>query len=433
MTQPATDELLTDQHIAAATRRTLARGQTLVFALTWIAYATYYLGRKGISVCKVDLQQRFALSNVTLGYIDTGYLAAYAVGQFLWGSIGDRLGPRRLVGFGMLCAAAACALFGLSSGALAFFLAFTLNGLFQSTGWPGAVKAMGAWFEPKRRGAIMGMWGTCYQIGGLVATAVATFFLVRWGWRAAFIGPAAAIAAVGIIVLLFLPNRPKSQEAVLTEGEAAAIAQLPESSWAILRSPVIWSLGSAYFCLKLIRYSILFWLPFYLTKVLGYSTGGAGYQSMSFEVGGVIGAVIVGLISDKYFPGRRRQIASVMCAALACSLLLYTHLAPLSVAWNFLGMALVGFCLFGPDTLVCGAAAQDIGGKHNVARAAGFINGLGSIGAACQGRVTAGLSAYSWDYLFYTFVALAAVSSVVLLIGKAPKSRVEPRGFEVVK
>src|SRR4051794_7530467 len=90
---------------------TPARGQSLVFALTWIAYATYYLGRKGISVCKVDLQQRFGLSSVTLGYIDTGYLAAYAIGQFLWGSVGDRLGPRRLVGIGMLCAAGACVLF----------------------------------------------------------------------------------------------------------------------------------------------------------------------------------------------------------------------------------------------------------------------------------------------------------------------------------
>jgi sugar phosphate permease len=430
MARPVTTEILDDQ-TGQDDPRTLARGQSLVFALTWVAYATYYLGRKGISVCKVDLQQRFSLSSVTLGYIDTGYLAAYAVGQFLWGSVGDRLGPRRLVGIGMLCAAGACVLFGLSNTAWTFFLAFTLNGLFQSTGWPGTVKAMGAWFDRKRRGAIMGMWGTCYQVGGLVATAVATFFLVRWGWRWAFIGPAAMIALVGVVILLFLPSAPKVQEPVPVNGEAAGIAELPQSSWTILRSPVIWSLGSAYFCLKLIRYSILFWLPFYLTKVLNYSTGGAGYQSMSFEIGGVIGAVIIGAISDRYFPGRRRLIASVMCALLAASLLLYTRLAPVSVMWNFIGMAIVGFCLFGPDTLVAGAAAQDIGGKHNVARAAGFINGLGSIGAACQGRITAALSAYNWDYLFYTFVALAAVSSAVLLIGKAP--RVEPRAFEVTQ
>jgi sugar phosphate permease len=55
-------------------------------------------------------------------------------------------------------------------------------------------------------------------------------------------------------------------------------------------------------------------------------------------------------------------------------------------------MALVGFCLFGPDTLISGAAAQDIGGKHDVAKAAGFINGFGSTGAVFQGLVTSGMS-----------------------------------------
>src|SRR5258708_8759219 len=42
------------------------------------------------------------------------YLAAYAIGQFLNGLIGDRVGARRLVSFGMLAAAVTCAAFGRS-------------------------------------------------------------------------------------------------------------------------------------------------------------------------------------------------------------------------------------------------------------------------------------------------------------------------------
>jgi sugar phosphate permease len=392
--------------------------QILVFALTWIAYATYYLGRKGISVCKVDLQQRFGLSALSLGYIDTGYLAAYALGQFFWGSIGDRLGSRLLIGVGMLLTAVACVLFGLSGGLVTFFIAFTLNGLFQSTGWPGTVKAMGAFFDRSRRGAVMGAWGTCYQVGGIVATAFATYLLVHCGWRSAFFIPAIVIALVGIAILLFLPSPPKQPESSTSKSS------IPDDS-SLLRSPIIWSLGSAYFCLKLIRYSLLFWLPFYLTKVLHYSTGGAGYQSMSFEIGGVVGAIVGGAVSDRYFPGRRRLVASVMCAGLAASLLLYIQLAPISTFWNFVGMSLVGFSLFGPDTLVAGAAAQDLGGKHNVARAAGFINGMGSTGAIFQGAVTARLSSYGWNYLFYTFIILSTISCIVLLLGN-PKPKTEP-------
>jgi sugar phosphate permease len=182
---------------------------------------------------------------------------------------------------------------------------------------------------------------------------------------------------------------------------------------------VLWSLGSAYFCLKLIRYSILFWLPYYLNKVLGYSPAQAGYQSVSFDAGGIVGSIVIGVISDRYFPGRRRLISAIMVAALAGALFMYTRLAPISPALNFAGMALVGFCLFGPDTIICGAAAQDLGGKREVAKAAGFINGMGSIGAIFQGLVTSGVSKrFGWDALFYIFVALALLSCVALLLGK---------------
>jgi sugar phosphate permease len=401
-----------------------------VFVLTWIAYASYYFGRKGFPVVKSTLQERLGLSVGMLGWIDTGYLAAYAVGQFLSGIVGDRIGSRRLIGYGMLGVAAACAAFGLASAAWLFLLLFVLNGTFQSSGWPGTVKAMGSWFTQKERGTVMGVWSTCYQAGGLIATAVATFLFVRYGWRWAFLGPAMLIAIVGIVNLFFLPERTgttrtKEMRAADAAADAhaagaSAAAAPTENSGNVLHSPVLWSLSASYFCLKLIRYSLLFWLPYYLNKELGYSKAQAGYQSISFEVGGIVGSIAIGYVSDRYFPGRRRIVASVMIAALAAALLLYIRLAPVSVMLNFCGMALVGFCLFAPDTLIAGAAAQDIGGKHDVAKAAGFINGFGSVGAVFQGPVTSGMSIsrFGWNGLFYLFAALALVSSIALLIGK---------------
>ncbi|HEX7476938.1 MAG TPA: MFS transporter [Polyangiales bacterium] len=79
------------------------------FALTWLAYASYCLGRKGFSVTKVALASQLHLSTATLAAIDTAFLAAYALGQVPAGLAADRLGARKLVGFGMLASAAACA------------------------------------------------------------------------------------------------------------------------------------------------------------------------------------------------------------------------------------------------------------------------------------------------------------------------------------
>jgi OPA family glycerol-3-phosphate transporter-like MFS transporter len=184
------------------------RGLALAFGLTWVAYGSYYLCRKGFGVTKVAIVQDLALSEASLVAIDTALLAAYALGQFISGKLGDSLGARRLVAFGMLASAAFCLLFGLSSTAALFIVLFGLNGLAQSTGWPGTIKAMAEWTSPKTRGRVMGLWATCYQFGGIAATAVATWLMAHYGWRAAFRAPAVWVGAVGIAVLLLLRRGP---------------------------------------------------------------------------------------------------------------------------------------------------------------------------------------------------------------------------------
>src|SRR2546430_837932 len=182
-----------------------------------------------------------------------------------------------------------------------FLAAWVLNGFFQSAGWPGTCKAMGACLTPAERGTVMGIWSTCYQLGPIAATWTATFLFAHQGWRWAFFGPAMLIALVGLLNLLFLPEKGTStisgsSAPDVSDATAQEIVDVPFS---VLRDPVLWSLGAAYFCLKLIRYSIFFWLPYYLSKVLGYPEDVAGYRSVSFTVGGVLGSIVVGLIDRK--------------------------------------------------------------------------------------------------------------------------------------
>jgi sugar phosphate permease len=186
------------------------------------------------------------------------YLAAYALGQFVSGRLGDRLGARRLVGFGMIASAMLSVVFGIGSFAPLFVLAFGLNGLAQSTGWPGTVKAMAEWTEPATRGRVMGLWATCYMFGGIAASAVAGLVLARMGWRATFWVPAIFVAFVGVLVFLFLKRGPAvTSEAATssTPGAPASGAKEKAAQAAVLKSPLIWSYGAAYFTLKIIRYT----------------------------------------------------------------------------------------------------------------------------------------------------------------------------------
>ena len=379
----------------------------IVWSVTWLSYATYYFGRKNLSVTKAAIGR--SLGSHALYGVETAYLAAYALGQYGSGWLGDRVGARRLVGGGMLVAAAACFTFGLwSSGAL-FLATAVVNGLAQSTGWPGNVKAMQEWTTPERRGRVMGVWATCYQVGGIAATAFAAWMLARGGWRAAYYGPAVVIAAVGVLVLWLVPSR----------GPVAAAADEPDKDIAARRavalSATVWWYGASYFFIKLIRYSLLFWLPFYLETVLQYGSAQAGYFSTSFEVGGVLGTMALGALSDRLPRVPRSVVCAISLVGLAIALFVYTRVGGLGHAVNFAAMALVGALLYGPDSLLSGAAAQDLGGPRAAALAIGMINGLGSVGAVSQEFITRAVSRSSgWNAVFYVLLASAIAAALLL-------------------
>jgi len=421
MTAPDTAADSTATHGAQqAARRRARQARTRALTLSWLAYASYYLGRKGLSVAKAALSQAASVSTPQLALIDTAFLAAYAVGQVPSGVLADRFGARRVIAFGLLASAAACVAFGSASSAAMFALCFAFNGLSQSTGWPGTTKAVAEHTTVADRGRVMGVWATCYQVGGIAATALAAFLLGRHGWRAVFQLPAIWLACVAAVVWLWLPGAREHGATAREPGagvqaDPASSAAPGASLSALLRSPRVLSYGACYFCIKLIRYSLLFWLPFYLHTVAGFGQVQSGYLSTSFELGGVLGTIALGYLSDRS-ARPRSSLALGSLGALALALLLYARLPLGSALLHFAVMALIGALLYGPDALLSGAAAQDAGGPHAAATAVGMVNGMGSVGALLQGAVTVGVQqALGWNALFYVFVGLSLLACLFLL------------------
>src|ERR1041385_7566934 len=317
--------------------------------LSFVAYATYYLGRKGFGVAKKTIERDLGIGRDGLAVIDTGHLALYAIGQFANGVLADRVGARRLVGFGMLASAAACAWFGASSSALVLFVAVALNGCAQSTGWPGTTRAMAEWTTSANRRRVMAIWATCYQFGGIFASAGAAW-LLRFGWRSVFFVPAVFLTIVGSVVLVAMPTAPSAT--YVHEHDVEERRARRQAMRDALLSPTLWSFGASYFAIKLIRYSLLFWLPYYLSDELGYAPSAAGYLSTAFEVGGIFGVVGTGLFTHRVRRVSRPALSAGMLVALGAIIFLYTKIAPLGAAANALGLGLVGVSLFGPDSLL---------------------------------------------------------------------------------
>ncbi len=103
-----------------------------------------------------------------LGLCDTLFLFFYAIGLYISGFIEDRVNLRYALSAGMLISGAAVFLFAFlgSINVRSFYpyaAVWAINGLVQSSGWPGNVAVMGNWFGSIRlcglrieRGAVIG-------------------------------------------------------------------------------------------------------------------------------------------------------------------------------------------------------------------------------------------------------------------------------------
>ena len=406
---------------------TIKRWRVQIFAITWLAYAAFYFTRKAFSVAKLGIGEdpTFMLDKMAMANLDAIYLTAYAVGQFTWGILADRFGPRVVVLGGLLISAAAALVMGNFATLPIFATCMLIQGLAQSTGWSGLCKNLGSFFPSEQRGRVLGLWSSCYAFGGLVASPFAGWwaYTLIGSWHAAFISSAAVVGLVAVLFFIFQRNKPEDVGLPAVEPEPEltaeqADAQSKISMWEplkeILRNRTVLVLGLAYFMLKPARYAILLWGPVIVFEQMP-SVGkvGAAIIPTAFELAGLLGPILIGLASDKLFGARRMPACVISLLALTVSLAffmgaLHTGSVLLVVALLFV----MGLTLYGPDSMISGAAAIDFGTAKAGATAAGFVNGCGSVGAILGGLLPGYFDTVT---VFIVFAGCAMFSALVLI------------------
>ncbi len=72
-----------------------------IFGVMWLLYAGYYLCRKNYAVAQPVIMEEFGWDQQDAGIIITSYLTMYAIGQFISGPLGDKVGARRIITCGI--------------------------------------------------------------------------------------------------------------------------------------------------------------------------------------------------------------------------------------------------------------------------------------------------------------------------------------------
>lgn len=412
------------------------------FCITWLVYASYYLTRKSFGVFKIALASvpGIALTREQLGLIDSAFLVTYLVGQFLFGPLADRFGGRIILLIGLSLSVLAGVANGFATTASAFLICAAVQGIAQSTGWTGNLKIMGAWFSLGERGRVLGWWCTNYTVGTAVASPFAAWLMDEFSrtstsgggpvapfWQLAFWGPAAMLALIIPVMWFGLRNSPEDaalpplseyQSGSAQDPNDRSTAGVEESRWAtiwhVLTSTEIWLLAFAYLPVKLARYSLEFWGPQYVAESLGSSAFSSTLVAAWLPIGGFVGVIASGYVSDKLFQSRRAPVVIIsLCAAAALLLIGRYHVSSVWAMRFF--FFFVGLFLYGPDSLLAGTAAIDFGLKRGTGAAVGFINGIGSVGAVLGGYLPGVITTSTdWSALFIVSLVGLVASAVVL-------------------
>uniref|UniRef100_A0A667XR19 Glucose-6-phosphate exchanger SLC37A2 n=1 Tax=Myripristis murdjan TaxID=586833 RepID=A0A667XR19_9TELE len=466
------------------------RGFTLF--LTFLFYTAYHLSRKPISIVKSELHRncstviRPADLNITdnatwcdwapfdqdnyktlFGVLDNCFLVAYAIGMFFSGIFGERLPLRYYLSAGMLLSGLFTCLFGFGyywniHSIWYYGFVQAMNGLMQTTGWPAVVACVGNWFGKGKRGFIMGVWNSHTSVGNILGSLIAGVF-VSSAWGMSFIVPGIIIASTGILCFFFLveskcffigskhmnpfspqqrsPSCHSSSSERIFSGSSAISSEPAEAAedhteaisfCGALSIPGVVEFSLCLLFAKLVSYTFLYWLPLYISNVAHFEAKEAGDMSTLFDVGGIMGGIMAGLVSD--YTGGRATTCGVMLLAAAPMTYVICSLKPRRM------LLLCGGLVNGPYALITTAVSADLGTHESLrgnARAlstvTAIIDGTGSIGAAL-GPLLAGLiSPSGWNNVFYMLISADVLACLFLSrlvykevkgwCGRAPRQR----------
>jgi OPA family glycerol-3-phosphate transporter-like MFS transporter/OPA family sugar phosphate sensor protein UhpC-like MFS transporter len=416
--------------------------RTRQLSLTFVAYAVYYFVRKNLPVVIPLMEKDLGITKSSLGGFLTAQDVLYGTSKFANGYYGDRSNARTFLAFGLLLSGLLNIAFGLSTTVLVMGLIWCLNGWFQGIGFPPCARVLSHWFAPSERGTMWGIWNSSHMVGAAGITVWAAWLGQTYGWRWAFFAPAVVAVVVSAILLLFLKDTPSElglppveryygehadpvppHEAVppQEEGGHPCAPETPQQDEAefraflkrrVFENPYIWLICAANFFVYVVRISFLNWAPTYLHEVKGYSLTAAGTMTASYEFAGLLGSVIAGIITDRFFRSRRAPICVLYMVGTAVAVLAFWKAPPGSTAFETFLLDAVGFLIYGPQFLV-GVMTADIVSKRAAATAIGLTGFFGYLSGVLSGYGLGRLvELYGWPGGFGMLAGSAVASAL---------------------
>ncbi len=403
-----------------------------VFCGIFVGYAGFYLIRKNFSLAMPYLEDA-GFEKSDLGWALSAVAFAYGISKFVMGSVSDRSNARIFLPMGLALSAFLTALLGLADWATGTIFAMAailfLHGWFQGMGWPPCGRVMVHWFSHNERGMKMSIWNVAHNVGGLAMAPLALLGMKLFGgdWRLGiFLFPACAAVCVAGLAYWLIRDTPQScglpPIEIYRNDAAKSYSSSDEKEFSsrqiffehVLNNGALWSIAVANAFVYFVRYGILDWAPIYLQNEKGFDFSKSAGAYFGFELAGILGTILCGWVSDKFFKGRRSPVNALFMALTMLAILVYWLNPKGNPTVDIAALFAIGFLIYGPVMLI-GLQALDMVSKKAAGTAAGFTGLFGYfVGTAIFGNLGMG---YIVQYMGWGNSFILILSACVVTIG----------------
>lgn len=185
---------------------------TWVLVATILGSAMSYIDSTVIYVALPVLQKDLNATVVQAQWIVEAYVLFQAALILVGGSLGDRLGRRKIFAIGITIFAFASALCGFATSANGLILARILQALGGALLGPSSLAIISAYFDKKSRGAAIGAWSGASAITVALGPVVGALLVQHASWRWLFFINV-PIAILTLFVLFWRVPESRDEEA----------------------------------------------------------------------------------------------------------------------------------------------------------------------------------------------------------------------------
>ncbi len=319
-----------------------------------------------------------------------GFLAVYAIGQFLHGQISERFNPFTYMAIGLMGKAVLNAVLGFSAGFFwVLLIGEIVDGGFQSMGWSSTVRANAETSKDVEKTSTI--LGTAYQAGNSIAWIICAFAIGRFGWQYGFWVASIVMFIRGITLYLSFRHRVRPKPRKVAERIKLTFG-----------FPIFLS-GVSLCLLNMVRYGVIIWIPTYLYQTHDMPIEKVGLNIFLIPIAGIVGTLFYNRIR------LHKDITTVIYLTfLGVAFLVF----PFTSGLFMLGILVAsGFFLYGPHVFLVAMMPSRFYKERVVAASAGFIDGWGYVGSVIIGMLVPFIldKTGSWSAVFYFWGAMAFV------------------------